>query len=120
MDAPQFTSVMPPLPVRRLDSAIKFYTETLGFSLTFRNGSTFAVVARGVVELGLTTFDVSGISAGQGRCYVKLTGIEMLYSAYLAKGVSILHERREESYGMKEFMISDPDRNEINFGEPVR
>jgi len=30
------------------------------------------------------------------------------------------HELRTESYGMREFMITDPDGNTINFGEPVR
>jgi catechol 2,3-dioxygenase-like lactoylglutathione lyase family enzyme len=120
MDKPRFTSAMPTLPVTRIDTAIAFYTGSLGFSLTFRNGSSFAIVARDGVELGLTTFEVSGVSAGQGRCYVKLTGIEALYSDYLAKSVSIRHELREESYGMKEFMIADQDGNEINFGEPVQ
>jgi catechol 2,3-dioxygenase-like lactoylglutathione lyase family enzyme len=120
MDAPQFTSAMPSLPVAQMDDAIAYYTDNLGFSLVFRNGSTFAIVVRDSIELGLTTSAVSGISPGQGRCYLKLTGIETLYAGYVAKGVSILHDLREESYGMKEFMIADPDRNEINFGEPIR
>jgi catechol 2,3-dioxygenase-like lactoylglutathione lyase family enzyme len=119
MDTPRFTSAMPTLPVLSVESAIAFYTAALGFSLTFRNGSSFAIVARDSIELGLTTVEASGVSAGRGRCYLKLTGIEALYSDYLAKGVSILHELREESYGMKEFMIADPDGNQINFGEPV-
>jgi len=110
---------MPTLPVTHMDTAAAFYTGSLGFHLTFRNGASFAIVDRDGVELSLTTFEVSGVSAGQGRCYLKLTGIETLYSDYLAKGVSILHELREESYGMKEFLIADPDGNEITFGEPV-
>jgi catechol 2,3-dioxygenase-like lactoylglutathione lyase family enzyme len=119
MNTPRFTSAMPTLPVRHMDSAIEFYTSALGFSLTFRNGSSYAIVARDAVELSLTTLEISGVSAGQGRCYLKLTGIDALYSDYAAKGVSILHELREESYGMKEFLIADPDGNQINFGEPV-
>ncbi len=119
MDAPVFSSVMPSLPVADLERAIAFYTETLGFVLRFRNGFSFAIVCRDTVQLGLIVPDLAGVSAGHGRCYCKLSsGIEALYADYSSRSVSIRHELRDESYGMKEFMIADPDRNELNFGQP--
>ncbi len=111
---------MPVLPIRDLGRAIDFYTESLGFILTFRNGSSFAIVARGGVQLGLQAVACCGIPSGCGRCYCKLSsGIEALYSDYCSRNFKILHELRDESYGMREFMISDPDQNEINFGQPI-
>jgi catechol 2,3-dioxygenase-like lactoylglutathione lyase family enzyme len=120
MSAPTFSSVMPSLPVADLDRAIVFYTQSLGFVLRFRNGSCFAIVAHGAVELGLSSPEIAGVPAGHGRCYCKLSeGIDTLYADYRSGGVTIRHELRDESYGMREFMIADPDGNEINFGQPI-
>jgi catechol 2,3-dioxygenase-like lactoylglutathione lyase family enzyme len=79
MPSPHFTSVMPTLPVQELAAAATFYTETLGFEIDFENGSSFAIVSRGDVELGLATTALTKVPAGHGRCYVKLsTGIDEL------------------------------------------
>ena len=120
MNPPVFRSVMPSLPVSDIDRAVAFYRDTLGFSLDFRNGSNFAIVARDGVQLGLVAVGVSNVPAGLGRCYCKLSsGIDSLYSDYRSRNVSVLHELRDESYGMREFMIADLDRNEINFGQVI-
>lgn len=119
MTTPIFSSAMPSMPVADLEQAIGFYTGALGFALDFRNGSTFAIVARDGVQIGLFSASFSGVPAGAGRCYCKLSGgIDALYADYLAGGVAIRHPLRDESYGMREFMIADLDRNELNFGEP--
>ena len=34
--------------------------------------------------------------------------------------VAMTHPLRRESYGMREFMITDPDGNALNFGEAVK
>ena len=117
---PSFSSVIPTLPVADIERAITFYTVVLGFRLQFRNGSTFAIVAWDRVEIGLIAADFGGVPAGLGRCYCKLSaGIDALYASYQQREVTILHELRDETYQMREFMISDPDRNEINFGQPL-
>lgn len=111
---------MPSLPVADMDRAIAFYTESLGFILCFRNGSSFAIVSRDAVQLGLIAPDVSGVPAGHGRCYCKLSsGIDAVYADYCSRSVSIRHELRDESYGMREVMIADPDQNELNFGQAI-
>ena len=111
---------MPSLPVADMDRAITFYTKSLGFILSFRNGSSFAIVTRDAIQLGLMTPEVAGVPAGHGRCYCKLSGgIDAVYSDYCSRSVSIRHELRDESYGMREFMIADPDQNEVNFGQPI-
>ena len=120
MNAPVFHSVMPSLPVADVDQAIAYYREVLGFSLDFRNGSNFAIVARDGVQLGLQAVHVSGLTPGDGRCYCKLSsGIDSLYSGYRSGGIDVLHELRDESYGMREFMIADLDGNKVNFGQPI-
>lgn len=120
MSSPHFTSVMPTMPVQDLASAITFYTETLGFDLDFQNGASFGIVSRNEVQLGLAAPPISTVPAGHGRCYFHLSGgIDELYEGFRSRGVAILHELRDESYGMREFMIADPEQNEINFGQPL-
>lgn len=120
MNTPRFTSVMPTLPVQDMARAVTFYTEILGFELDFQNGASFGIVSRDGIELGLAAPSISKVPAGHGRCYFKLsTGIDELYESYRSRGVTILHELRDEPYDMREFMIADADRNEINFGQPL-
>lgn len=113
-----FTSVMPSIPVAALAPAISFYVKTLGFSLVFQNGDAFAIVARNGVELGLLSAVAHDVTPGSGKCYVKVEGIDHLYTIYCNRGVTVRHKLKVETYGMKEFQIADPDGNEINFGQP--
>jgi uncharacterized glyoxalase superfamily protein PhnB len=111
---------MPSCTVTDVPKAIEFYRDTLGFACTFTNGDPicFAIMKRDVVELGLQTQRLGGVP-GKNGCYIKLAGVDALYSEYQRKGVTIVHPLRTEEYGMKEFMITDPEGNTINFGEPV-
>jgi catechol 2,3-dioxygenase-like lactoylglutathione lyase family enzyme len=43
------------LSTEDLDESIKFYTETLGFSLKFRDGAHFAALDGGAITLALAT-----------------------------------------------------------------
>jgi len=68
----------------------------------------------------LQAVHVSGLTPGDGRCYCKLSsGIDSLYSDYRMRKVDVLHELRNESYGMREFMIADLDGNKVNFGQAI-
>jgi len=106
---------MPGFSVREMARAVEFYVEKLGFRVTFTNGSVFTIVARDGVEIGLM-LDRGG-KAGHGGCYLKMTGVDSLYQELLAKNLTMTHELKTESYGMREFMVTDPDGNTVNFGE---
>jgi catechol 2,3-dioxygenase-like lactoylglutathione lyase family enzyme len=111
---------MPCLRVADVPRAVDFYNDSLGFAPVFRNGVTFAIVCRDKVELGLGQAAYAGGAPGGASCYCKLSeGIDLLYAEYQARGVSIPHPLRDESYAMREFMIADPDGNTISFGQPI-
>ena len=113
---PQFRSVMPGFTVVDMARAIDYYEGKLGFRVTFRTGAVFTIVARDGIEISLALAR-PGYAPGKDGCYVKLTGIDALHAEFLAKGVAMTHPLRTESYGMREFMITDPDGNTLNFGE---
>ncbi len=120
MTTPTFTSVMPSCTVSDIAGAVHFYEKTLGFECTFTNGDPvcFAILKRGAVEIGLQTARLGGVP-GKNGFYIKLTVIDALYAEYQAAGVKIKHPLKVEEYGMKEFMIEDPEGNTINFGEAI-
>ena len=115
-----FNSVMPSVAVRDMEASIRFYREQLGFECIFTNGepTAFALLKRDGVEIGLCA-PVLGGQPGKNNCYIKLNGIDLYYAEIQAKGVPVRHPLRVEEYGMKEFMIEDPDGNTVNFGEVV-
>jgi uncharacterized glyoxalase superfamily protein PhnB len=116
--APKFRSVMPGFGVADVTRAVAFYEEKLGFRVTFRNGAVFAIVTRDGIEISLGPHR-PGAPAGTCACYVKLKGVDALHDEFAARGVAMTHPLKTEAYGMREFMITDPDGNTLNFGEPV-
>ena len=119
--SPRIDSVMPGFGVRDMNAAIDFYTTRLGFQVVFKNGAVFAIVSRNGIEISLG-LDRAG--AGKGACYLKVKGVDALHDdalhdEFVAKGVAMTHSLKTESYHMREFMITDPDGNTLNFGEPV-
>jgi catechol 2,3-dioxygenase-like lactoylglutathione lyase family enzyme len=115
---PKIDSVMAGFCVRDLEAALDFYTTKLGFKMEFKNGAVFAIVSRDGIEISLA-LDRSGAKAGKGSCYLRVTGIDAIHDELRASGVAMTHPLKTESYGMREFMITDPDGNTVNFGESV-
>ncbi len=108
---------MPGFAVADLTRAIDFYEGKLGFRVVFRNGSVFAVVTRDGIEISLALQRNGAIH--KSACYVKLAGVDALHEEFTARGVTMTHPLKTESYGMREFMITDPDGNTLNFGESL-
>jgi uncharacterized glyoxalase superfamily protein PhnB len=86
--------------------------------MVFKNSVVFTIVSRDGIEISLG-LDRSGNKAGKAGCYLKVTGIEAFHEELIGKGVEMTHPLKTEVYQMKEFMITDPDGNTINFGEVV-
>ncbi len=104
--------------VRDMNEAIGFYTNKLSFQVVFKNGTVFAIVARDGIEISLG-LDRSGAKIGKGSCYLKVESVDSLHEELTGKGVAMTHALKTESYKMREFMITDPDGNTLNFGERV-
>jgi catechol 2,3-dioxygenase-like lactoylglutathione lyase family enzyme len=118
ISAPRIKSIMVGFGVKDMARAIDFYTIKLGFKIVFQNGVVFTIVSRDGIEISLA-LDRSGTGSSKGSCYLKLEGIDVLHEEFITKGVAMTHPLKTESYGMREFMITDPDGNTLNFGEPT-
>ena len=58
--------------------------------------------------------------AENSSCHIQVTGIEALYQEYQTKGLLASNAAvRDTPWGMKEFVVFDPDRVLITFVERV-
>jgi lactoylglutathione lyase len=90
-----------------LDESIRFYDETLGMSLKFRDGTHFAALDGGPVTLGLAT-EVDHPIPGQVVVGIKTNDVDAAAKAVEASGGGIVrgpyddaHERRAVVYDNK-------------------
>lgn len=103
--------------VSNLDISLKYYTEILGFSERFRFGDY------GGVEYGEIQIHLSGPAAtnkkavGQGSIYIFCDDVDAYHAEVQAKGAKIQAPPKNYDYGMRDFVIEDPDTNLIGFGQ---
>ncbi len=90
-----------------LDASIRFYTETLGMPLKFRDGTHFAAVDGGSVTIGLATA-LDHPMPGQVVVGIKTADVDAAAQAVEAEGGGVVkgpyndaHERRAVAYDNK-------------------
>jgi uncharacterized glyoxalase superfamily protein PhnB len=107
---PTFLSLAPRFPVGDMEQALAFYAQ-LGFGITTRS-EEFAMVEREGISLRFT------VSEGHSVCWIGVTHIEALYQQFLPTG-AIQSPLTDQPWGMKEFVLRDPFRSLLLFGESI-
>ncbi|MDX3642039.1 VOC family protein [Streptomyces sp. MB09-02B] len=122
---------IPILPCQSLGPLLDFY-RALGFEVTFeqRSPNPYAVVERGGIELqffGLKTYEPT---ASVSTCYVVTDDVDVLYAAFRAglkraygrvptRGLPRIGPLRDMSYGVRQFLMTDPGGNCVRVGQPT-
>ena len=105
--------------VSDVEASLRFYTETLGFNERFRFGD-YAGVEHGDVQIHLAGPSVpNGRSIGQGSIYIFCDDVDAYHAEITAKGVTAQAPPKDHEYGMRDFVINDPDGNLLGFGQEV-
>jgi len=120
---------IPFLPCRTLQPVVDFYA-ALGFETTFLQKSPYpyAVVERGSIELhffGMKQYDPAQSFSG---CYLLTDDVDGLYAAFRAglkaaygkvpgRGLPRIGPLKDMSYGMRQFLMTDPGGNSIRVGQ---
>lgn len=121
--------VVPILKVTDMQVAIDFYCGTLGFVPEFRysagpTGPYYAGLALDGHQVHLSTF--SGDSVKGAAVYFYVEDIDALVRAFLAAGLKtpgkpdspVEEGPVDQTWGMREFYVRDPDGNALRFGSP--
>jgi len=102
--------------VTDVSRSLEFYTKTLGFSERFRFGD-YAGVQFHDVQIHLSGPNATNKrQIGQGCVYVFCDDVDGYFSEVAANGAKIQAPPRDYEYGMRDFVVEDPDSNLIAFG----
>ena len=120
--------IAPELFVRDIDASLRFYVEQLGFR-TIRRESGFAVVALGDAHLLLATPDetvpamASWLASGPRgvgiHIRIMVDAVDALYQLASASGATVVQELDDRAYGLRDFIVADPDGFLLRFASPI-
>ena len=110
----------PGVPVRDIDTALAFYVGVLGMAETFRNGDPvgFVIVERDDAEIHLT-LQPSHRATTANVLHLMVDDADAFHAHLQDHGVRIVKGIRDADYGMRTFVMADPDGNRIDVGEDL-
>lgn len=122
-------TTIPILPCQTIQPVLDFYT-ALGFEVTFqqRSPNPYAVVERGGIELQFFGMKKYEPTESLSTCYVLTDDVDALYEAFRAglkatygkiptRGLPRIGPLKDMSYGVRQFLMSDPGGNCIRIGK---
>jgi len=132
-DPREFAACAPELFVPDVDASVGFYTQTLGFELLradppgAEGRCDFAVVARGGAMIMLADErmlrgrgDPIGEPRGRGiDVRVMADDVDALYVALQQAGANIIAPLRDRPYGLRDFVVRDPDGFGLRFARLI-
>jgi len=75
----------------------------------------YAIVERGTAEIHLNAYQPQG-RAGRCSCHVLADPIDALFAEYEAVGIVFEQELNVQEWGLKDFVLRDPDGNRLEIG----
>lgn len=112
-------TVVPQLRMTDADKAIGFYVHQLGFSIDWQHQfepglPLFLQLTREGQTIFLTGH--AGDCAPGGAVYFWVPDADTLYASFLTRGVQPLKPIETMPWGVREFLLVDPDHNKLRFG----
>ena len=106
-------------PVSDLDASLRYFIDVLGFSEDFRFGQ-YAGIKRDKCCLHLSAHGNPNTGApGTGCAYAFCDEVDEYFAEVTARGARTDGVPRDYEYGMRDFIVRDPDGNQLSFGTPT-
>lgn len=113
----RFLSTIPVIHVEDLAAAMAFYTEKLGFAVSFVSEWAHNGVKRGGIELHIGQGSTRP-NPPSANIYFVVEGIDALREEFLRSGaISAETAVIEQPYGARELHVKDPFGNHLGFSE---
>jgi catechol 2,3-dioxygenase-like lactoylglutathione lyase family enzyme len=116
----RFGRTAPTVPVTDLERALGFYVGVLGMTETFRNGDPvgFVIVERDIAEIHLS-LDRDHRASTENVLHLMVDDADAVFEQVTARGVRIVKGVRDADYGLRTFVMADPDGNRIDVGQDL-
>lgn len=108
--------IMPELPFDDVPAAVSYYRDTLGFSINYQQDD-IGVMDRDKVRVLLIAR--TSKHTGIGSAYVYVEDADALHAELLAKGAHVSGSPVDHPWGLRDFHVTDPEGNQITFGQPL-
>jgi catechol 2,3-dioxygenase-like lactoylglutathione lyase family enzyme len=106
--------------VSNIPRALQFYADVLGLQPAFQNGDPvgFVILKKDDAELHLT---LSPDHKGSDRnvAHLLVDDAAALYQRCMEQKVRVIRGIKDHDFGLKAFVIADPDGNRIDIGQPL-
>ncbi len=120
--------MIPLLRCKDMNEAISFYTTILDFTLKYPDASPddwVVDLVNGEAEIQLTSLE--GNQRPGVAVKVRVEDVDSLFQKYLQRGLDISNKENSpvhqgllnQSWGMREFYVTDPTNNTLRFGKPI-
>ena len=121
--------IIPIIKCRNLEESIRFYTTILGFVLKEPNtdpASPVVDLIKGEAQLQLSILD--GDSEFGCAVNIVVEEVDELFRAFVERGLDTSNKQEspvhqgplDQTWGMREFYVDDPDGNTLRFVTPIR
>lgn len=118
-DTPRPTALLeqalPELPLADVAAGVAHYRDVLGFHINYAQDD-FGVMDRDDVTVLL--IPKTPQRQGIGSCYVYVRDADALHAELVAKGANVQGEPVSRPWGLRDFVVLDPEGNRITFGQP--
>jgi catechol 2,3-dioxygenase-like lactoylglutathione lyase family enzyme len=102
-------------PVSDLDASLLHFRDVLGFREAFRFGQ-YAGIERDECQIHLSQRGNPNTSEpGTGAIYIFCDEVDSYYAEIVSRGANIAEPPRDYEYGMRDFVVRDPDGNRLSF-----
>ncbi len=119
------TGIIPQLRTTDMESSIRFYTETLGFSLAFRFEDFYAGIETAGQLIHLKLVDepdpsIPYVAKGEHfHLYLQTEDLAEIAAQLKASGVKLVKGLHETPWNTREIVIRDDQGHTIYLGEPL-
>jgi uncharacterized glyoxalase superfamily protein PhnB len=109
----------PVFQVSSLPDALKYYRDVVGFKEDFRFGDC-AGVSHGDACVHLCAHRIHQRPVGGGAAFVFCDEVDSYFQEIKKNGAIVKAEPGDQPYGMRDFIVLDPDGNHMTFGCEMR
>ena len=115
-------NIIPIMKCEDINKSLSFYIQVLDFEvLNPEEEFPYKLVMREGARL-----DLSSVDGGIGSCvYIEVENVDTLFAKFIKGGLNVSGSEGvhggplDQTWGMREFYVTDTDQNTLRFGHPI-